>query len=149
MNRWSRRHLKYLLLTDLSANTGRLLAHDQMLRREWGWRHAKGSRSVHTYVRRLRLEMGDDAGNPAYIFTKRRVGYWMARGVGSRMSREPWTESDPCPGTGWKRASVSVTSGQGLLRRQSGRSYGKQTSHGHFADRLASSLPTVPVASPC
>ena len=31
-------------------------------------------------VKRLRRKLGDDADGPAYIFTKRRVGYWMEKG---------------------------------------------------------------------
>ena len=31
-------------------------------------------------VRKLRRRLGDDAGSPAYIFTKSRVGYRMAKG---------------------------------------------------------------------
>ena len=31
-------------------------------------------------VKRLRRKLGDDADDPAYIFTKRWVGYWMEKG---------------------------------------------------------------------
>ena len=31
-------------------------------------------------VKRLRRKLGDDADDPAYIFTKRRVGYRMPKG---------------------------------------------------------------------
>ena len=31
-------------------------------------------------VKRLRRKLGDDADEPAYIFTKRRAGYWMEKG---------------------------------------------------------------------
>ena len=31
-------------------------------------------------VNRLRRKLGDDADDPAYIFTKRRVGYRMPKG---------------------------------------------------------------------
>ena len=37
---------------------------------------------VRTYVKRLRRKLGDDPDNPAYIFTKRRVGYWMVKAEG-------------------------------------------------------------------
>ena len=30
-------------------------------------------------VRGLRRKLGDDADDPTYIFTKRRVGYWMEK----------------------------------------------------------------------
>ena len=42
-------------------------------------------------VRRLRRMLSDDADDPAYIFTKRNVGYWMekekTRGQGERLRR--------------------------------------------------------------
>ena len=31
-------------------------------------------------MRRLRRKLGDDAGDPAYIFTRRRAGYWIEKG---------------------------------------------------------------------
>ena len=31
-------------------------------------------------VKRLRRKLDDDADDPAYIFTKRWVGYWMEKG---------------------------------------------------------------------
>ncbi len=74
--------LEYRLLTELSANAGRLMAHGQLRRRVWGPDASGGSGPVRTYVKRLRRKLGDDADNPAYIFTKRRVGYWMEQGEG-------------------------------------------------------------------
>ena len=35
---------------------------------------------VRAIVRRLRRKLGDDAGDPAYIFTRRRAGYWIEKG---------------------------------------------------------------------
>ena len=69
-------------MAELSANAGRLLTHEQLLQRVWGQNNSGGSGSVRTYVKRLRRKLGDDPDNPAYIFTKRRVGYWMEKGEG-------------------------------------------------------------------
>ena len=33
-----------------------------------------------TYVKRLRCKLCAGPDNPAYIFTRRRVGYWMEKG---------------------------------------------------------------------
>ena len=33
-------------------------------------------------MKRLRRKLGDDPLNPAYIFTRRRAGYWMETGEG-------------------------------------------------------------------
>ena len=72
--------LEYRLLVELSANAGRLITHEQLLRRVWGQDNSGGSGPVRTYVKRLRQKLGDDPNDPAYIFTKRRVGYWMEKG---------------------------------------------------------------------
>ena len=69
--------LEYRLLAALSANAGRLMTHEQLLQRVWGQDNSGGSGPVRTYVKRLRRKLGDDPANPAYIFTKRRLGYWM------------------------------------------------------------------------
>ena len=67
------------LLCELSANAGRVLKHDELLRRVWRSRNKGDVRVLHTYVRRLRRKLGEDASNPVYIFTEHRVGYRMPR----------------------------------------------------------------------
>ena len=68
---------EYDLLTQLSINPGRPLTHDQLLQRVWGLGHSGDARLVRTVVTRLRRKLGDDALQPAYIFTQPRVGYRM------------------------------------------------------------------------
>ena len=74
--------LEYRLLVELSANAGRLMTHVMLLQQVWGQNNSGGSGPVRTYIKRLRRKLGDDPANPVYIFTKRRVGYWMERGEG-------------------------------------------------------------------
>ena len=69
---------EYRLLAELSANAGRIVSHEQLLQRVWDRDKSGGSGPVRAIVKRLRRKLGDDADNPTYIFTKRRVGYWMA-----------------------------------------------------------------------
>ncbi len=71
--------LEYRLLAELSANADRLLTHEQLLNRVWGQDNSGGSGPVRTYVKRLRRKLRDDPEDPTYIFTRRRVGYWMER----------------------------------------------------------------------
>ena len=71
--------IEYRMLAELSANAGRIMSHEQLLRRIWGQNNSGGSGPVRAIVKRLRRKLGDDAGEPAYIFTKRRAGYWMER----------------------------------------------------------------------
>ena len=70
---------EYDLLSELAANAGRVLTHDDLLRRVWRSRNKGDARVVHAFVKRLRRKLGDDAGSPKYIFTELRVGYRMPK----------------------------------------------------------------------
>ena len=74
--------IEYRMLAELSANAGRIMTHEQLLRRVWGQDATGGSGPVRAIVKRLRRKLGDDAADPTYIFNKRRVGYWMEQGEG-------------------------------------------------------------------
>ena len=71
---------EYRLLAELAANAGRVMTHRQLTERLWGPYKPAGSAPVRGIVTRLRRKLGDDASNPTYIFTRHRVGYWMAKG---------------------------------------------------------------------
>ena len=73
--------IEYRMLAELSANAGRIMTHEQLLRRVWGQDNLTSSGPVRAIVKRLRRKLGDDADDPVYIFTKRRVGYWMEKAV--------------------------------------------------------------------
>ena len=73
---------EYRLLFDLSVNAGKVLSHDQLLRRVWGPGYEGDTQPVRTFVKSLRRKLGDDARSPAYIFTEPRVGYRMAKPEG-------------------------------------------------------------------
>ncbi len=70
---------EYKLLTELSAAAGRVLTHEQLLRRVWGPLYSSDPRIVRTYVKELRHKLGDDATRPTYIFTEPGVGYRMTK----------------------------------------------------------------------
>ena len=71
---------EYNLLRELSANEGRALTHDQILRRVWQKSNTGGGRIlIRGVVKNLRRKLGDDQGHPAYIVTERGSGYRMAR----------------------------------------------------------------------
>ena len=70
---------EYDLLSELAANAGRVVTHDDLLRRVWRSRNKGDRRVVHAFVRRLRSKLGDDAASPAYIFSEPRVGYRMPK----------------------------------------------------------------------
>ena len=78
----SRVHLtatEYKVLVELSAAAGRVVSHEQLLRRVWGPLYSSDARIVRTYVKELRHKLGDDAARPMYIFTEPGVGYRMAK----------------------------------------------------------------------
>ena len=70
---------EYKLLTELSASAGRVLTHEQILRRVWGPLYTSDPRIVRTYIKELRHKLGDNASRPTYIFNEPGVGYRMPR----------------------------------------------------------------------
>ena len=70
---------EYKLLSELSAAAGRVLTHEQILRRVWGPLYANDARIVRQYVKEVRHKLGDDAARPRYIFTEPGIGYRMAK----------------------------------------------------------------------
>ena len=70
---------EYNLLYQLSTNAGRVLTHDQLIRRVWGHRHPGDPRILRSFIKTLRNKLGDDARNPSYIFTEAGVGYSFAK----------------------------------------------------------------------
>ena len=73
-------NIEYRLLFELSVNAGRVVTHDQLLRRVWGLEHSGRPGAVRTFVKNLRRKLGDDADNPKYVFTEPGVGYRMPKG---------------------------------------------------------------------
>ena len=70
---------EYNLLRILSANAGRVLTHDYLLRRVWRSHRAGNDSLVRAFVKKLRGKLGDSARSPRYIFTEPRVGYRMVK----------------------------------------------------------------------
>ena len=72
---------EYSVLYELAVHAPRVLTHSVLLQRVWGPERVGEPWLVRDVVKRLRRKMGDDADNPAFIFTEPRVGYRMARGT--------------------------------------------------------------------
>lgn len=70
---------EYALLTELSANAGRVQTYSQLLQRVWGIWTSHDPRLVRSFIKKLRRKLGDDARNPTYILTESGVGYRMAK----------------------------------------------------------------------
>ena len=71
--------IQYRLLVELSANAGRVLTYEHLLRRVWGSDGDADLRPMRTAISTIRGKLRDDAVNPTYIFTKLRVGYSMPK----------------------------------------------------------------------
>ena len=69
--------IEYGLLAELSANAGRVLTYERLLRRVWGLDGDADVRPMRTAVSSLRRKLGDAAESPTYVFTELRVGYRM------------------------------------------------------------------------
>lgn len=63
------------LLLQLAANAGRVLVHEELLRRAWGPGYEGATELLHTAIRRLRRKIEDDPASPQHVVTKRGLGY--------------------------------------------------------------------------
>ncbi|MDE3260169.1 MAG: response regulator transcription factor [Gemmatimonadota bacterium] len=72
--------IEYRLLVELSVNAGAILTHDHLLQTVW---RKKGgdTRPLRSVIKSLRNKLGDEAGNPCYIFNQPRVGYRLGTNV--------------------------------------------------------------------
>ncbi len=71
--------MEHRTLVELAANAGRVVTHEQLLRRVWGLQAGDDVRPMRTAINSIRRKLGDDAASPTYIFTEARVGYRMAK----------------------------------------------------------------------
>ena len=71
--------IEYRMLSELSANAGRVMTHAELLRRVWGPAHSGRTGAVRSVIKNLRHKLGDAAANPAYIVNEPRLGYWMPK----------------------------------------------------------------------
>ena len=69
--------IEYRLLAELSVNAGSILTHKRLLQRIWHKTSGSDTRPLRSAVKSLRRKLGDDAGNPTYIFNEPGVGYRM------------------------------------------------------------------------
>ena len=73
--RLSLRPTEYRLLDYLIQNAGRLMRHEELLTRVWGYEYINDNHLLRLYITYLRKKIEPDPSKPRYIFTKRGVGY--------------------------------------------------------------------------
>lgn len=67
---------EFELLKFLAQQQGKIFSREMLLEKVWGYDYYGDVRTVDVTVRRLREKIEDDPANPAYIITKRGVGYY-------------------------------------------------------------------------
>ena len=80
--------IEYRTLAELAANAGKILTYAHLLKRIWGESSYGDVRPMRTVISTIRRRLGDDAGDPVYIFTEPRVGYRMARGASQETGQD-------------------------------------------------------------
>ena len=68
---------EFKLLLFMAERRGRVFSRDQLLDAVWKDESFVESRTVDVHIRRLRTQIEDDPSNPAYIKTRRGVGYYV------------------------------------------------------------------------
>jgi two-component system KDP operon response regulator KdpE len=69
------RPTEYRLLYHLVQNAGRVLTHEMILSKVWGYEYRDESQYVRLYITYLRQKIEPDPSEPRYILTERGVGY--------------------------------------------------------------------------
>jgi DNA-binding response OmpR family regulator len=84
---------EYKLLYELVTNAGRVLLHQDLLRKVWGRGYGEETEYLRVYVRYLRQKLEPDSSKPQYILTEPGVGYRFADPA--QFNAEPGAENTP------------------------------------------------------
>ena len=71
--------IEFRLLALLLQNTGRILTHQQLLEKVWGWEYVDDLDYVRIYISHLRRKIEPDTTLPKYIITEPGVGYYFQK----------------------------------------------------------------------
>ncbi len=66
---------EYRLLYHLVSNPGRILSHEQILAKVWGYEYREEEHYVRLYITYLRQKIEPDPAHPKYVLTERGLGY--------------------------------------------------------------------------
>ena len=69
------RPTEFRLLYHLVSNAGRIMTHEQLLSKVWGYEYRDEDHYLRLYITYLRQKIEPDPAHPRYIFTERGVGY--------------------------------------------------------------------------
>jgi len=71
--------IEFRLLALLVENAGRILTHQQLLEKVWGWEYADDLDYVRIYISHLRRKIEPESTKPRYILTESGVGYYFQK----------------------------------------------------------------------
>ena len=71
--------IEFRMLALLLQNTGRIMTHQQMLEKVWGWEYVDDLDYVRIYISHLRRKIEADPALPKYIITEPGVGYYFQK----------------------------------------------------------------------
>ncbi len=71
--------IEFRLLALLLENAGRILTHQQLLEKVWGWEYVDDLDYVRIYISHLRRKIEPDPALPGYIMTEPGVGYYFRK----------------------------------------------------------------------
>ena len=69
---------EFRLLETLAEHAGRVLTHEQLLEKVWGYDAGEDTGYIKRYIWYLRQKLEDDPTNPQHILTERGFGYSFA-----------------------------------------------------------------------
>jgi two-component system KDP operon response regulator KdpE len=69
---------EFRLLALLVENSGRIMSHQQVLEKVWGWEYINDIDYVRIYISHLRQKIESDPSQPKYILTEPGVGYYFS-----------------------------------------------------------------------
>ena len=69
---------EYKLLCELAEQPGAVKTREELLRNVWGYDYFGDTRLLDVHVRRLRVKVEQDPGNPQLVLTVRGIGYRLA-----------------------------------------------------------------------
>ena len=71
--------IEFRLLVFLVENAGRILTHQQLLEKVWGWEYTDDLDYVRIYISHLRRKIEPEPAKPRYILTEPGVGYYFQK----------------------------------------------------------------------
>ncbi len=67
---------EFELLDFLASNPGKIFTREDLLQKVWGYDYFGDVRTVDVTIRRLRVKIEENPGNPQYILSRRGLGYY-------------------------------------------------------------------------